>query len=138
MNTINLKGRPDKLLLAASIFYLVCGVSGLVAPSTWLTLSNIDTNQPALVYLLIQLLGGYLLALAVIAALAIVLKQSGLVAVWGIFVANFLDLICVLLGFNSGALSGSSTLAFGVVDLAWVLATSIWLRQFYRATVLKE
>ena len=115
------------ILLATALYFAVCGISASAAPSMWLWASGLATSVSTELQLAFGVIGAYLCALAVGAAIASIdpHKHGGLIIT--LIVGNIFDFGVTLRAVISGALPAINGALFVAVTIVWsTLLTIAW------------
>lgn len=113
------------ILLATALYFAVCGVSAVVAPSLWLWASGLPTSVSTELGLTFGVIGAYLCALAVGAVIASVdpRRHGGLIIT--LIVANIFDFGVTLRAVIAGTLPALNGALFVAVTIVWSTLLSI-------------
>lgn len=118
MSLVNLSG-ARAVLRFCSAYFLVCGVSAIWFPASWLWSSGLPTGLSNELTLAFGVIGAYMLAMAAGAYVASTnpAQHSGLILTLAI--ANALDFLVTLRAVLLGGLPALNGTAFLVVAVVW-------------------
>ena len=115
----------EKIFLLATIYYGICGVSAILAPSLWYKLANIEapTND-----LILMVSGPLFCSLAFGAWLARRGAETQKLMAILIITASALDLVVIVIAAIKGELGIPQLVAFIILDLFWCIIPALILK----------
>lgn len=116
------------ILLAAGVYFAMCGLSALFLPVSWLWASGLPTELSPVTRVAFGVIGAYLSALAIGAMIAARNPHANLGLILTLTIANLLDFIVTLQGIIRGQLPALNGGLFLAVAMIWTtLLGMVWL-----------
>jgi hypothetical protein len=116
------------ILKALAVYLLICGVSAIFIPSTWLWAAGLNATVSGELALVFSVLGAYLLSLSVGSLIAShnTRQNRGLVIV--LLISQILDFLSTLGAVYNGSLPRISGTLFLVITVIWSTLLGLVLR----------
>lgn len=115
------------VLLAASVYFAVCGLSALCIPISWLWASGLPTEISPVTRVTFGVIGAYLCALAVGAMIARSNPRTNRGLTLTLAIANLFDFVVTLQAIISGQLPALNGGLFVAIAMVWAtLLTLVW------------
>jgi hypothetical protein len=128
MSLISPKGARS-ILLGASVYFALCGLSAIFWPVSWLWASGLPTTLSPVLTVLFQVLGVYLCALAAGSLIACKSPQVNSGLILTLALANAFDFIATLGSLIRGDLPALNGGLFLAVSMIWTtLLALVWLQ----------
>ena len=113
------------ILMACSIYLMICGLSAIFLPTSWLWAAGLPTDSAPTLNLVFSVLGAYLAALSIGAWLASSdpVDHKGIIIV--LLCSQAFDCLCTMWAIYSGSLPVATGSVF-------IIATVVWFSLLYR------
>lgn len=127
MSLISPKGSRS-ILLGASVYFALCGLSAILWPVSWLWASGLPTTLSPVLTVLFEVLGAYLCSLAIGSLIAYKSPQVNSGLILTLVLANAFDFMATLGALIRGDLPALNGGLFLAVAMVWTtLLVLVWL-----------